>query len=60
MTYVYIALSAAGAVTAGWGIRAAHRIRSPWDSLAALAALAGLIAFILGILLAVLPDFFVT
>ena len=60
MTYLYIILSAAGAAAAGWGLRAAHRFRAPWDSLAALAALAGLITFILGILLAVLPDFFTT
>jgi len=61
MTYLfYIAMAAAGAVTAGWGLQAAHRFRAPWDSAAAAAALSGLVAFIIGILLAVLPDFFVT
>ena len=60
MTYLYIAVAVAGAVTAGWGLRAAHRFKTPWDSLAALAALAGLAAFIIGILLAALPDFFIT
>ncbi len=60
MIYLYLAMSAAGAVTAGWGIRAAHQFRTPWDSAAAVAAVAGLVAFILGILLAVLPNFFIT
>ena len=60
MTYIYIAMSAAGAVAAGWGLSAAHRLRTPWDSAAALASLIGLTAFLLGILLAVLPNFFTT
>ena len=60
MTFLYAAMAAAGAAAAGWGLRAAHRLRAPWDSAAALAALAGLVTFILGILLSVLPDFFIT
>ena len=60
MTYLYIALSSAGAATAGWGLYASHRFKAPWDCAAAVAALAGLVAFIVGIILAVLPDFFVT
>ena len=60
MTYLYIAMAMAGAVTAGWGLYASHRMRAPWDIAAAVASLAGLTAFFIGILLAVLPDFFTT
>ena len=60
MINLYLIMAAAGAVTAGWGLRAAHTFKSPWDSAAALSAVAGLVAFIVGILLAVLPDFFIT
>jgi formate/nitrite transporter FocA (FNT family) len=60
MIYLYLAMAAAGAIAAGCGLLAAHRFKSPWDSVAAVAALIGLIAFILGILLVILPDFFTT
>ncbi len=60
MIYLYLVMAATGAVTAGWGLWAAHRFRRPWDSASAVASVAGLVAFIIGILLAVLPDFFIT
>ncbi len=60
MVYLYLAIALVGAVTAGWGLRSAHRIQSPWDNAAALTAVVGLVTFIIGILLAVLPDFFIT
>ena len=60
MTYLYVVMAAAGAVAAGWGLRAAHRVRTPWDIAAAVAALTGLAAFFIGMLLAALPDFFTT
>lgn len=60
MTYLYMVMAVAGAVTAGWGLYAAHRLSAPWDSAAAVAALTGLSAFFIGILLTVLPNFFTT
>lgn len=60
MNYLYALLAAAGAVATGWGLSAAHRLKSPRDILASLVALIGLVAFIIGILLTVLPDFFYT
>lgn len=60
MTYMFIAIAIVGAVIAGWGLYASHCVRKPWDIAAALASLAGLTAFLIGILLAVLPDFFTT
>ena len=60
MTYLYLLVAAAGAGTAGGGLSAAHRLKSPWDCGAALAALIGLAGFIIGLLLSVLPNFFTT
>jgi hypothetical protein len=53
-------MATAGAAAAGWGLWAAHRLKTPWDIAAAVAALTGLAAFFIGILLAVLPNFFTT
>ena len=60
MAYLYMVMAAAGAVTTGWGLYTAHRVSAPWDSAAAVAALTGLCAFFIGILLTVLPNFFTT
>jgi hypothetical protein len=60
MTYLYACMATAGAAAAGWGLWAAHRLKTPWDIAAAVAALTGLAAFFIGILLAVLPNFFTT
>jgi hypothetical protein len=48
----------AGLVLIGWGLPAAHRLKSPLDILASLAVLGGLVAALLGTLLVCLPDFF--
>lgn len=48
----------AGLVAIGWGLQAAHRLRFPFDILAALVALIGLISALLGALLVAVPGFF--
>jgi hypothetical protein len=60
MRGTYILLAVAGLAAVFWGLPASHRLDKPKDLLAALAALAGLGIFLLGLLLAVLPDFFTT
>jgi hypothetical protein len=52
------ALLVAGIALVGWGLPAAHRLKSPLDCLAALAVLAGVIAGIIGTLLLTVPEFF--
>jgi len=54
----YLLLALVGVAVIGWGLPAAHRLRSPWDRLAALAVLAGVGLLMLGALLTVLPRFF--
>jgi hypothetical protein len=54
----YIALIVAGLAAAAWGLPAAHRWRPPFDIVAALAVLAGVIAAAMGVLLLIIPDFF--
>lgn len=56
--YQYIALIIAGLAGIIWGLPAAHRLKRPYDIAAALAALCGVIAFALGILLTFIPGFF--
>lgn len=58
MTLFHGALLAGGIALVCWGFPAAHRLRRPFDSLAALAVLAGVVAGLLGTLLAAVPDFF--
>ncbi|HWI41538.1 MAG TPA: hypothetical protein VNX25_08625 [Verrucomicrobiae bacterium] len=58
--YPYLALVAAGIAAAWWGLPAAHRLQPPRDVLAALVFLAGVCAFLVGLLLTVVPDFFVS
>jgi hypothetical protein len=58
MQLLSLALVVVGAVAVVWGVPAAHRLAKPWDTLAALAALGGLAAFLVGTLLAVVPGFF--
>jgi hypothetical protein len=54
----YIPLLVAGLVAIAWGLPAAHRLRRPFDSAAALAVLAGVIAAVVGVLLLIIPNFF--
>ncbi|SNB47300.1 hypothetical protein [Geobacter sp. DSM 9736] len=58
MNYFYLGLVIAGAAAVVWGLPAAHRLRSPYDVLAALAVLAGVILALLGVLLTAVPEFF--
>ena len=58
MQLLALALIAIGFLAVAWGLPAAHRLAKPWDILAALAALCGLAAFLVGTLLAVVPGFF--
>jgi len=54
----YIPLILGGLAAMAWGLPAAHRLRSPFDAVAALAVLAGVIAAAMGVLLVIIPDFF--
>jgi hypothetical protein len=58
MGYKYIPLIIAGIAVTAAGLSAAYRCRSPWSALAALAALAGVIASLAGVLLFAVPNFF--
>jgi len=58
MVMVYLALALSGIALICWGLPASHRLRAPWDILAALAVLAGVAAALLGALLIVAPRFF--
>lgn len=60
MVLAYIVMALAGVALAAWGLPAAHRLKSPFDTLAALGALVGVILVLLGTLLAVAPRFFQT
>lgn len=56
--YMYIPLVMAGAACVVWGLPAAHRLKRPYDIAAALLVLCGVIAFVLGTLLVLIPGFF--
>jgi len=58
MVLVYLAMAFSGIALICWGLPAAHRLKSPWDILAALAVLAGLVVALLGALLVAVPGFF--
>ena len=58
MVMVYAGMVLAGIALMCWGLPAAHRLKSPFDILAALAVLAGLVAALLGALLIAVPGFF--
>lgn len=52
------ALIVTGIALIGWGLPAAHRLKSPLDCLAALAVLTGVVTGLIGTLLITVPDFF--
>ena len=54
----FIPLIVAGLAAIAWGLPAAHRLRQPFDTLAALVVLAGVVAAAMGTLLVIIPDFF--
>ncbi|MDO9309855.1 MAG: hypothetical protein Q7V04_12395 [Deltaproteobacteria bacterium] len=56
--YQYIILIIAGMAGIIWGLPAAHRLKSPYDTGAALVALAGVVVTTLGVLLTFIPNFF--
>ncbi|HEY6837700.1 MAG TPA: hypothetical protein VI389_03070 [Geobacteraceae bacterium] len=58
MTFLYPLMIVAGLVLVVWGLPAAHRLRRPYDILAALAVLVGVIVALLGTLLTAVPGFF--
>ncbi|HEY5973987.1 MAG TPA: hypothetical protein VIU41_04535 [Geobacteraceae bacterium] len=58
MTALYPLLIIVGLAMVGWGLPAAHRWRPPFNILAALAIVAGLLAAMLGVLLTAVPTFF--
>ena len=58
MIGLHVAMALAGLALIGWGLPAAHRLKSPLDILAALAVLAGVVVALLGALLIADPGFF--
>lgn len=56
--YQYIPLILIGLAGMGWGFPAAHRLKKPLDSAAAVVVLCGIIVFALGVLLTFVPGFF--
>ncbi len=56
--YQYIALIIAGLAGMIWGFPAAHRLKFPFDIAAAVVVLCGVVAFALGVLLTLIPGFF--
>jgi hypothetical protein len=58
MLVAYIAMALSGIALISWGLPAAHRLKSPLDIVAALAALVGVVVALLGALLIADPGFF--
>ncbi len=58
MQTLYPAMIVAGVAAIAWGLPAAHRLRRPFDILAALLVLVGVAVAILGALLTAVPGFF--
>lgn len=58
MNLKYAILIVAGLALTAWALPASYKIRSLWRIFAALAALAGVIASLLGVLALTVPKFF--
>ena len=56
--YQYITLVIVGLSAVVWGLPAAHRLKKPYDCVAAFAVLFGVVAFAMGVLLTCIPGFF--
>lgn len=56
--FLYAGMIVAGVIGIAWGLPAAHRLRRPFDILAAMAVLAGMIVALFGVLLLAVPHFF--
>jgi len=57
MSFKYIPLIIAGVVLTAWALPASYRLKYPWRLLAALAALAGVLSTLTGVLLFAVPNF---
>jgi hypothetical protein len=53
-----IALIVCGLLGIAWGLPAMHRIRKPFDILAAITVLAGVVSSLIGALIISVPGFF--
>ncbi len=58
MQILYPAMIVAGVAAIAWGLPAAHRLRYPFDILAAFLVLVGTAVALLGALLTAVPGFF--
>jgi hypothetical protein len=58
MALKYLPLIIIGLAMTAWALPASYRISSPWRVFAALAALAGVIVTLFGVLLLAVPNFF--
>ena len=58
MQILYPAMIVAGVVAIAWGLPAAHRLRRPFDILAALLVVTGTAVALFGALLSAVPGFF--
>lgn len=55
---IHPAMICMGLAAVAWGLPAAHRLTSPWDLVAALVVLVGVVVALLGTLLTAVPGFF--
>ena len=58
MLNLHLAMIGLGVGAVAWGLPAAHRLRRPWDAVAALVVLAGVVLAFMGTLLSAVPGFF--
>ena len=58
MLIIHLAIIGVGIGAVVWGLPMAHRLKKPWDFVAALVTLAGVVVALYGTLLTVVPDFF--
>lgn len=57
MNFKHIPLIIAGIILTSWALPASYRLRNPWRVIAALAALAGVLSTLAGVLLFAVPNF---
>lgn len=55
---ISITMILAGVAAVAWSLPAAHRLGSPWDTLASLGMPVGIVLAGLGVILLIVPDFF--
>lgn len=54
----YIPMIIGGVAVLVWGLPASHRLKAPYDIVAAVASILGVVLLVTGILLTVIPTFF--